>query len=123
MSVVYLAEHIGLGRKVAFKVLAPQLADEEGFRERFVRESRLAASIDHPNIVPIYDAGEVDGLLYIGDGAFVVELISATGCGSTALHPSPRHWPCWAKSPPRWIPLTSEDSSTETLKPRKRPHR
>ena len=48
MSVVYLAEHDWLQRKVALKVLAPQLADDERFRERFVRESRLAASFDHP---------------------------------------------------------------------------
>jgi YVTN family beta-propeller protein len=65
MSVVYLAEHLGLGRKVALKVLAPELSGEKGFRERFIRESRLAASIDHPNIIPIYDAGEQAGLLYI----------------------------------------------------------
>src|SRR5438034_4823551 len=65
MSVVYLAKHLRLGRNVAFKVLAPDLAQEEGFRDRFIRESRLAASIDHPNIVPIYDAGEIEGVLYI----------------------------------------------------------
>src|SRR5919198_4424074 len=65
MSVVYLAEHLRLGRKVAFKVLAPELAQEEGFRDRFIRESKLAASIDHPNIVPVHDAGEIDGLLFI----------------------------------------------------------
>jgi streptogramin lyase/predicted Ser/Thr protein kinase len=65
MSVVYLAEHLRLGRKVALKVLAPQLAENEKFRERFLRESKLAASIDHPNIVPIYDADEAEGLLYI----------------------------------------------------------
>jgi serine/threonine protein kinase len=50
---------------VALKVLAPELSEEKGFRERFIRESRLAASIDHPNIIPIYDAGEQSGLLYI----------------------------------------------------------
>src|SRR6266480_4263761 len=65
MSVVYLAEHIGLGRKVALKLLASELSQDKGFRDRFVRESHLAASIDHPNIIPIYDAGEADGLLYI----------------------------------------------------------
>jgi DNA-binding SARP family transcriptional activator len=65
MSVVYLATHLGLQRKVALKVIAPRLAADEDFRERFVRESRLAASIDHPNIVPIYEAGEVDGQLFI----------------------------------------------------------
>ena len=65
MSVVYLAEHVRLGRRVALKLLAPELADSERFRDRFLRESRLAASIDHPNIVPIYDADEADGTLFI----------------------------------------------------------
>ncbi|HJP65609.1 MAG TPA: protein kinase [Actinomycetota bacterium] len=65
MSVVYLAEHLRLGRKVALKLLASELAQEEGFRERFIRESRLAASLEHPNIIPIYDADESEGVLYI----------------------------------------------------------
>ena len=65
MSVVYVAEQIRLARKVALKVLTNELAWDEQFRERFVRESHLAATIDHPNIIPIYDAGEADGLLYI----------------------------------------------------------
>ena len=65
MGVVYLAEHGGLERKVALKLLAPPLAEDPRFRERFVRESRLAASIDHPNVIPIYEAGEADGRLYI----------------------------------------------------------
>ncbi|MEX0658118.1 MAG: protein kinase, partial [Egibacteraceae bacterium] len=65
MGVVYLAEHIHLGRRVALKTLSgPRGADEE-FRERFIRESRMAARIDHPHIVPIFDAGEADGLLYL----------------------------------------------------------
>jgi len=65
MAVVYLAEHLRLGRKAALKLLAPELAGDEQFQQRFVRESQLAAAIDHPNIIPIYDAGEADGLLYI----------------------------------------------------------
>jgi serine/threonine-protein kinase len=65
MSVVYVAEQIRLARKVALKVLTNELAWDEQFRERFVRESHIAATIDHPNIIPIYDAGEADGLLYI----------------------------------------------------------
>jgi YVTN family beta-propeller protein len=65
MSVVYRAEHLRLKRNVALKLLAPELAEDERFRERFLRESELAASLDHPNVVPIYDAGEVEGLLYI----------------------------------------------------------
>ena len=65
MSSVFLAEHLRLQRKVALKFLAPELAEDERFRERFLRESQLASSLDHPNIVPIYDADEVDGTLYI----------------------------------------------------------
>jgi YVTN family beta-propeller protein len=65
MSVVYRAEHLRLRRKAAVKLLAPELAEDDRFRERFLGESQLAASLDHPNIVPVYDAGEVDGLLYL----------------------------------------------------------
>ncbi len=65
MSVVYRAEHLRLKRKIALKLLAPELAEDERFRQRFLREPELAASLDHPNIVPVYDAGEVEGLLYI----------------------------------------------------------
>ena len=65
MGAVYRAEDLALGRKVALKLLAPELASHERFRARFQRESRLAASIDHPSIVPIYEAGEVQGQLYI----------------------------------------------------------
>jgi YVTN family beta-propeller protein len=65
MSVVYRADDPRLRRKVALKLLAPERAEDELFRERFLRESQLAASLDHPNVVPIYDAGEVEGLLYI----------------------------------------------------------
>jgi len=65
MSSVYLAEHLRLHRKVTLKFLAPELAEDARFRERFLRESQLASSLDHPNIVPIYDADEVDGTLYI----------------------------------------------------------
>src|SRR5262245_54398178 len=65
MGVVYLAEQLRLKRQVALKLLAPELAANQRFRERFLRESELAASLDHPNIVPIYDAGEAEGRLYI----------------------------------------------------------
>ena len=65
MGVVYLAEHERLKRKVALKVLAPDLADDERFRDRFIRESELAASLDEPNVLPVYDAGEHDGNLFI----------------------------------------------------------
>ena len=65
MGVVYLAEHQTLRRQAALKIIAPELAENSDFRERFLREARIAAGITHPNIVTVYDAGEVDGMLYI----------------------------------------------------------
>jgi tRNA A-37 threonylcarbamoyl transferase component Bud32 len=65
MSTVYLAEDTRLERRVALKILAPELADSQAFRDRFVRESHLAASLEHPNIVPIYEAGESGGVFFI----------------------------------------------------------
>jgi serine/threonine protein kinase len=65
MARVYLARDIRLGREVAVKVLEPQLAERPGFRERFLREARVAASLDHPHIVPLYDFGESESLLYL----------------------------------------------------------
>jgi hypothetical protein len=66
MGVVYRAEETGLGgRPVALKLLPPALAGDPEFRARFLREMRVAAAIDHPNIVPIYRAGEDRGLLYL----------------------------------------------------------
>ena len=57
MGVVYRAEDLRLRRRVALKLLRASLADDDGYRERFLRESRLAASIEHAAIVPIYEAG------------------------------------------------------------------
>jgi Protein kinase domain len=65
MGEVYRAVHLGLERTVALKVVAPNLAEEEGIRERFRRECRLAAAIDHPAAVAIYDSGEFDERLYV----------------------------------------------------------
>jgi YVTN family beta-propeller protein len=65
MGDVYRAFDTRLNRNVALKLLAPRLADDEGFRRRFLRESLLAASLDHPNAIPVYEAGEADGLLFI----------------------------------------------------------
>ena len=65
MGAVYRAEELTLGRKVALKVIAPELAQDSRFRERFLRESRIAASLDHPHIVPIFKAGEEDGALFL----------------------------------------------------------
>ena len=65
MGVVYRAWDVSLERPVALKVIAPELAQDERFRSRFLRESRLAASLDHPHVVPIHEAGERDGQLYL----------------------------------------------------------
>jgi hypothetical protein len=65
MGVVYRATQLNLGRPVALKLITPDRAGDSDFRERFQRESRLAASIDHPNVVPVYEAGEADGHLYL----------------------------------------------------------
>src|SRR5262249_126488 len=54
-----------LNRKVAFKVLAPALASQDDFRERFLRETRVATGLEHPHVVPVYDAGDVDGTLFL----------------------------------------------------------
>ena len=65
MGEVYLAEQDAPRRKVALKLLSPELSEDAGFRERFARESEAAASIDHPNVIPIYASGEADGTLFI----------------------------------------------------------
>jgi serine/threonine protein kinase len=65
MGVVYLAEQVRLRRYVALKLIVPELAEDDEFRRRFERESQMAASLDHPNVIPVYEAGESDGALFI----------------------------------------------------------
>ena len=65
MGVVYLVEQPNLGRKVALKVIAPEFSEEPRAKARFLRESQMAAAIDHPNILPIHEAGELEGVLFI----------------------------------------------------------
>jgi serine/threonine protein kinase len=65
MGVVYRATHLALDRTVALKVVAPALIEDAPTRQRFLRESKLAASIDHPNVIPVYYTGEEDGIAYI----------------------------------------------------------
>ena len=78
-GVVYVGQHLHLGRVAAVKTLSQDVANDAEFRERFIRESRSAAAIDHPHIVPIYDAGEENGILYLVmryvDGADVAQLL------------------------------------------------
>ena len=83
MAVVYRAYDIRLERPVAIKVLSPELAKDEAFRQRFIRESRTAAAVDHPNIIPIFEAGEANGVLFIAmrfvHGPNVQELVDTEG--------------------------------------------
>jgi Protein kinase domain len=65
MAVVYRARQLRPDRLVAVKVIAPGFAQDPVFRSRFERESELAASIEHPNVIPVYEVDEVDGLLFI----------------------------------------------------------
>src|SRR4051795_13591100 len=65
MGVVYLAEQVRLRRYVALKLIVPELAEDDEFRRRFERESQMAASLDHPNVIPVYEAGEAEGALFI----------------------------------------------------------
>jgi hypothetical protein len=65
MGILFLAVEPGLERRVALKLIAPEAAADEVFTRRFAEESRIAASIEHPNVVPIYAAGEEDGIPYI----------------------------------------------------------
>src|SRR3954471_19173653 len=65
MGVVYRATHLALERTVALKVVNPELVEDPSTRQRFLRESKIAASIDHPNVIPVYYTGEEDGIAYI----------------------------------------------------------
>jgi serine/threonine protein kinase len=83
MALVYRARDIQLGRNVALKLLSPTLGSDEAFRQRFIRESRAAAAVDHPNIIPIFAAGQSDGVLFIAmryvQGGDVRQLVSRLG--------------------------------------------
>ena len=85
MGLVYRATQLSLERSVALKAIAPELAGDATFRERFKRESRIAASIEHPNVIPVYDSGEAEGVLYLTmryvDGTDLRALIAREGGG------------------------------------------
>jgi len=105
MGVLYLALESGLERRVALKLIAPEAAADEVFARRFAEESKIAASIEHPNVVPIYAAGEESGVPYIAmryvagadlakrlarqgrlDPAAAVEIVAQVGNGLDAIH-------------------------------------
>jgi serine/threonine protein kinase len=83
MGVVYRATQLSLGREVALKILPPAFALDETFRQRFIREARIAATIDHPNAITVFETGEVDGSLFIAmryvDGPDLGRVIAAEG--------------------------------------------
>jgi predicted Ser/Thr protein kinase len=83
MGRVYRAVQPGTERVVALKVIRPELASDPGFRERFEVESRLAAAVDHPNVTPVYEAGEADDVLYVAmrwvEGRDLRRLLAAEG--------------------------------------------
>src|SRR6516164_7994924 len=83
MGVVYRAYDLRLNRIVALKLVTPELARDERFRHRFTRETELAMALEHPNVVPIHDAGDVDGRLYLAmrlvDGTDLRALLRADG--------------------------------------------
>jgi hypothetical protein len=105
MGVIYLAIEPGLERPVALKLIAPEAAADDVFARRFAEESRIAASIEHPNVVPIYAAGEEDGVPWIAmrffagsdlqlriarvgrlEPALAVDLVAQVGNGLDAIH-------------------------------------
>jgi streptogramin lyase len=83
MGVVYRAHELALDRTVALKIVNPELAGDPEFRERFRREARLAASLDHAHVVPVFHAGEADGHLYIAmrfvEGTDLARMIDERG--------------------------------------------
>jgi serine/threonine protein kinase len=83
MAAVYRARDERLGRVVALKLLAAELTKDEGFRRRFLREARAVAAVDHPHIIPVYQAGEADGVLFIAmrivRGGDLREVVSREG--------------------------------------------
>ena len=83
MGVVYRATQLALEREVAIKLIATERAEDPVFRERFTSESRIAASIEHANVIPVYEAGEDDGLLFIAmrlvDGFDLGQLLARVG--------------------------------------------
>ena len=117
MGVVYRAYDLRLKRTVALKLVTPELALDERFHARFARESELAMSLEHPNVVPIYDAGDVDGRLYLAmrhvEGTDLGALLRAEG----ALEPRARAGDLPPRSRTRWTQRTRRGSCIETSSP------
>ena len=117
MGVVYRALHVPLKREVALKVIAPEVSADEEFRARFRHEFEAAASIQHPNVIPIHHAGEEDGLLYVTmryvDGADLARIVAA----ETRLEPVRAARADRRRSRRRSTPRTRAASCTATSSP------
>ena len=113
MGIVYRATQLSLGRPVAVKLIAPERAGDPGFRERFERESRVAAAIDHPNVIPVYAAGEEGGHLYL-----VMRYVAGTDLQGLLARerrlPPARVAGIGSRSAPRSTPRTPSGSCTAT---------
>jgi serine/threonine protein kinase len=105
MGVVYLATQQRPGRRIALKLIAPALAADPAYRERFLREVDALASLEHPHVVPIHAAGEWEGQLYLAmrylDGPDLAEVVRSRGPRSSGCWPrsqTPSTWPTRAAS-------------------------
>ena len=116
MGIVYRATQVALGRPVALKLIAANFAGDRSFRERFKREWETAASIDHPNVIPVYEAGEAEEHLFIA--MRYVEGLDLRTC-SPVNRSLRRNAPCGssARSRRRSTPRTRVASSTATSSP------
>ena len=92
MAVVFRAHDERLSRPVALKILAPVLADDDAFRQRFIHESRAAAAVDDPNIIPVYEAGEAAGALFIATRLVRGGDLRSLVAGHGPLSPARAEW-------------------------------
>ena len=118
MGVVYRADDLTLGRPVALKVIVPNLAGDAAFRERFARETRVAARLEHPCVVPVYRAGEEQGQLFIAmrfvEGTDLAALVRG---GALPPERAPPWWPRWRRpstppTPAGWCTATSSPATS-----------
>ena len=124
MAMVLRARDEALGRTVALKILTPALVGDAEFRERFIRESRAVAAVDHPHIIPVYAAGEADGVLYLamrfvggGDLRSVGQREGPLHGGQAValLSPLPRRWT--PRTRQAWYTATSSRPTSSSTPP------